>query len=82
MKEKLNEKEILAIANRPWAEKPEEDSDLRILKSAAGYYVGRVELDEEGHEWPFSRESDYYRSKEKAEDALKFLIELENTPLE
>ena len=47
-------------------------SDLQILNSAAGWYIGRSYLDTEfgENEWPYSRESGYYASKEEAENAL------------
>lgn len=53
-------------------------SPLKVLRSAAGYYIGRlcIETDEEnncfmfGHEEPYSRESDYFRTFSDAENAL------------
>ena len=53
---------------------------LRVLQSAAGYYVGRVEISPEGYEFPYCRESGYYPTREKAESALAFLCELEHEP--
>ena len=50
------------------------------MQSAAGYYVGRVEITEEGYEFPYCRESGYYPTREKAESALAFLRELEREP--
>lgn len=43
-------------------------SELSVLKSAAGYYVGRT-LDG----MPYSRESGYFGTAEKAEEALPFV---------
>lgn len=43
-------------------------SGLRVLRSAAGYYVGRT--DAEG--FPYSRESGYFRTEDKAEEALAY----------
>ena len=45
-------------------------SELMVLHSAAGYYIGR-ECDE-GWGWmPYSRESmDYYKTLEEAQEAL------------
>lgn len=40
-------------------------SDLRVLRSNAGYYIGRT-IDD----LPYSRESDYFRSKNSALIAL------------
>ena len=40
-------------------------SELQVLRSAAGYYIGRTE-----NGMPYSRESDYFRNKDDAEWAL------------
>lgn len=40
-------------------------SELQVLKSAAGYYIGRTE---EG--MPYSRESTYFRTYEEAKELL------------
>lgn len=40
-------------------------SELQVLKSAAGYYIGRTE---EG--MPYSRESTYFRTHKEAEELL------------
>ena len=40
-------------------------SELQVLKSAAGYYIGRTE---EGI--PYSRQSDYFRTRESAQEHL------------
>lgn len=45
-------------------------SQLKVLKSAAGYYIGRVCIFKDGHEEPYSRESGYYDSNKSAEMAL------------
>lgn len=39
-----------------------EISELKILKSAAGYYIGRTYKDE-GMDFPYSRESGYFKSE-------------------
>lgn len=41
-------------------------SELQVLRSAAGYYIGRTQ---EG--MPYSRESMYFKTKEEAEIRLK-----------
>jgi hypothetical protein len=47
-------------------------TDLMVMKSAAGYYIGRAYWDQEfGFEGPYSRESGYYPTKEEAEKAFK-----------
>ena len=80
----LTASEIRALADRQWCVLPgtqdETVSELRILQSAAGYYVGRVEISPEGYEFPFCSESGYYPTREKAESALAFLRELEREP--
>ena len=40
-------------------------SELQVLKSAAGYYIGRTE-----NGMPYSRESTYFSTKEKANELL------------
>lgn len=47
-------------------------SELQVLKSAAGYYIGRTQLGE-----PYSRKLTYFKTKEEAEELLK---KYENTP--
>ena len=80
----LTASEIRALADRKWCVLPDTQdetvSDLRVLQSAAGYYVGRVEISPEGYEFPYCRESGYYPTREKAESALAFLRELEREP--
>jgi hypothetical protein len=43
-----------------------EVTDLKIMHSPAGFYIGREMADGE----PFSRESGYYRSKSEAQEHL------------
>ncbi|MBU8787773.1 hypothetical protein MH050_03595 [Bacillus licheniformis] len=45
-------------------------SELKVLKSAAGFYVG-TELTEDGVTMPYSRESSYFRSENAAKEELK-----------
>lgn len=49
-------------------------TELRVLCSAAGYYIGtnyvNIELDGSTWEEPGSRESGYFRTREAAEAAL------------
>jgi len=46
-------------------------SDLTVMHSGAGYYIGRSYRDEElGYDEPGSRESDYYSSKSEAQKDL------------
>ena len=45
-------------------------SDLQVMESAAGYYVGTIFTDEHGFEGPGSRDSEYFTTKEKAQRVL------------
>jgi len=46
-------------------------SHLQVLKSNAGYYIGRtIDVEGSGHEEPYSRESFYIASRELAEEQL------------
>lgn len=47
-------------------------SELMVLKSAAGYYIGTVYTDPEtGFEEPGSRDSDYFPRRDEAETFLE-----------
>lgn len=43
-------------------------SELKVMRSAAGYYIGRSCVEDDGQ--PYSRESGYYPTKELAEAEL------------
>jgi len=46
-------------------------SKLKVMKSGAGWYIGRSYFDQEfGFEGPYSRESGYFVSKESAQSGL------------
>lgn len=46
-------------------------SDLKVMKSNAGWYIGTTFIyKEDGREEPGSRESEYFPNKEMAQDAL------------
>lgn len=49
-------------------------SNLHVLELKAGYYVGTVYKDSEGYRAPGSRDSDYFPSREKAEQTLRAII--------
>lgn len=51
-------------------------SDLQVLQSAAGWYIGTVYTAEEGWQEPGSRDSDYYPTEERAKFALTYLEKL------
>lgn len=48
-------------------------SDLQVLRSGAGYYIGTVYIHPEGFAEPGSRDSDYFPTKEAAEEYLKLI---------
>lgn len=51
-----------------------EISDLKVMMSNAGYYIGRT-CTEDGIEGiPYSRESEYYKTREKAEVYLQLSL--------
>lgn len=52
-------------------------SELLVLESAAGFYIGRVYKHSEEDYEPYSRDSNYFRNKEDAQAAL-----LNNTYIE
>ncbi len=46
-------------------------SALKILESNAGFYIGRTEIELDGSEQPYSRDSvEYYNTRSKAYQAL------------
>jgi len=65
--------------SRVYVNSPEEIarfSDLQVMKSAAGYYIGTVYNAIEGWQAPGSRDSDYYATKEEADYAFLYLENL------
>ncbi len=48
-------------------------SELQVLESNAGYYIGTIYTGEDGAE-PGSRDSDYFPTREKADEALNAII--------
>ena len=51
-------------------------SEMQVLRSAAGYYVGTIYRNPEGYVEPGSRDSGYFRTKEEAQT---FLDKVEKT---
>lgn len=45
-------------------------SELQVMHSAAGYYIGTVYHDPDGFDEPGSRDSGYYPTREKAQEEL------------
>ena len=54
-------------------------SNLQVMRSAAGWYIGRTYFDLDcGCEFPYSRESGYYATEEEAQVALGSGFEVRN----
>lgn len=55
-------------------------SELMVLQTAAGFYIGRLYYESPDEAQPYSRETQYFKTKEEAEYALEhiedFLIEI------
>ncbi|MDD2731405.1 MAG: hypothetical protein PHW33_04770 [Candidatus Portnoybacteria bacterium] len=60
------------IRDANYVDDKEKYSELMVLQSAAGYYVGTMYTNEDGYEEPGSRDSDYFRTRNEAEIFLKY----------
>ena len=50
-------------------------SEYKVMKSPAGYYVGKEYYDDDFNDWlPYSRNSDYYSSQKEAKRLLDMII--------
>lgn len=49
-------------------------SDLQVLKSNAGYYIGTIYTGHDGFREPGSRDSDYFGTKDAAQLFLDHLL--------
>ncbi|MHA2039148.1 MAG: hypothetical protein ACW98X_22200 [Promethearchaeota archaeon] len=48
-------------------------SDFKVMKSNAGFYIGRTEYQFDiDAEFPYSRDSQYFNTKEQANASLKY----------
>lgn len=54
-------------------------TELQVLQSGAGFYVGTLYNNPEGYQEPGSRDSDYFRTREEAELELKVFQETNST---
>lgn len=77
---------MISVANYLDAEEKSGYSDLQVLRSGAGWYVGTTFLntkDVPGVTFlePGSRDSDYFGTKEEAEDFLRRLEGGEDMPI-
>lgn len=54
-------------------------SEVKVMKSAAGYYLGRGynDMGSTGHPFPYSRESNYYPTEAIAQIDLDAILEEE-----
>lgn len=59
------------ISNADYITNKKNYSELQVLESPAGYYIGTIYTDESGFQEPGSRDSEYFESREGAEKALK-----------
>ena len=50
-------------------------TELQVLHSNAGYYVGTMYNNPDGYQEPGSRDSDYFNKKEEAQAFLDQLVE-------
>ena len=46
-------------------------TDLMVLQSAAGWYIGTLYQEDDGYYSPGSRDSIYFKTKEEAEKVLQ-----------
>ena len=53
-------------------------SDLQVLRSAAGWYIGTIHTDEKGFQEPGSRDSTYFASEEIAKKVLDKLVKMQD----
>jgi hypothetical protein len=58
------------VTNAPYITDKENYSDMRVMKSGAGFYIGTIHNDPDFGEEPGSRDSDYFSTKEEAESFL------------
>lgn len=59
------------VQTAPYIEDKGNYSELMVLQSGAGYYIGTIYHNPDGYDEPGSRDSGYYRTREEAEKALK-----------
>lgn len=65
-------KSFQILENVP-VEEQSEYSELQVLQSAAGYYIGTIHTAPDGFQEPGSRDSYYFPTKEEAQEALNCL---------
>jgi hypothetical protein len=65
------------VKNGAYIENKADYSELKVMRSAAGYYVGTT-CTTDGFEEPGSRDSGYFPTKEQAQKYLDMVNEVEN----
>lgn len=65
------------VTNLPGIPNKDRYTDLQVLRSPAGYYVGTLHIDPEYGAEPGSRDSGYFATKE---EAAAFLRTVESVP--
>ncbi len=63
------------------AEEKGQYSELQVLHSAAGYYIGTIATDPDGFQEPGSRDSDYFTTEARAQRYLD-MVEKSKNPQE
>ena len=66
------------VTNLPEIPNKDRYTDLQVLRSNAGYYVGTLHIDPEYGAEPGSRDSGYFATKEGAAAFLKMVESLPN----
>lgn len=63
------------VMNAPYIKRDDRRryTDLQVLRSNAGWYVGTLYNNPEGFQEPGSRDSGYFATKEEAEAELKLM---------
>jgi hypothetical protein len=52
----------------------EQISELQVMSTPAGYYIGRFYYDKDLHTWlPYDRQSNYFKRKHQAEEHLQLM---------
>lgn len=61
--------------NQSWIKDPENYSDLKVMNTGAGYYIGTSYTDPEGGGFtePGSRDTGYFKTREEAEEHLAMI---------
>ena len=65
------------VKNSDYIKDKDKYSELMVLKSGAGYYIGTIYYNQMGYEEPGSRDTEYFGSYEEADLYLKKLEKLE-----